>query len=297
MPANAVGPGDEYTWRRAKAKARALGHGDDWGYIMTLFQRMKKSLEKGFVIPQRYTFYRTPGQVPDSARLPKELKRMVGAPLPLTENRLQRYDDRPVLRPEAVVAGLGLSAELASAWAHFAGEVSRSAANEMTVRQMVLERCRADQITVEASKAILQRSLAYWRQVQKSFVRVEVSTADELAKGEARGGKYHRRVPKPGGGFRYVYDEASYQRRPDAHVDGEGASLAYATSQVVKCVQGAGEGGCRASALKPLVQKFGSKKISKILEGGAGGKITFKGGKFRLNSKPEKAAKKAGNNA
>ena len=291
MPANAVKPGEEYIWRRAKAKAKALGHEDDWGYIMTIFQRMRKSFEKGFTVPIPFISDRIPGQVPGRGRLPRELRRLTGAPKPLTEANLQRYDDGPVLRPEAVTKGLGLTPEQESAWAHFVSQVSRAAGNEMTVRQMVLERCRDEKITVEATRAILQRSLAYWRQIQKAFVRVEVVTVDELVKAEPRGGKYHRRVPKPGGGFRYVYDEGSYQRRPDAHINGEDANLAYATKQVIKCVEGAGPGGCRARAFKPLVKKFGSKKVAQILEGNAGGKISFKGGKFKLVAGEQKAGK------
>jgi len=279
--------GDEFLLRQAKAEAKALGRGDDWAFITTLYQRMKKSLVKGYVVPVPHNQARTPGQVPGRERLPRELRRLTDKPPELSQARLERYDDIPVLRPEAAVRGLGFNAQEASRWAGFIAQTARTAANELTFRQIALDKFREEKLPVEVTKALLQRGLAYWRQIQKSFVYVEAVTVDELSKAVPRGGKYHRRVPKPGGGYNYVYDEASYQKRQDAHVDGEAANVAYVTNQVVKCVQAAGEGGCRPSALKPLVQKFGADKVAKILEDGAGGKISFKGGKFKLKKEPD----------
>jgi hypothetical protein len=287
MPANIVKPGEEAAWERAKKKAAEQGHEKDWPYIVAIFQKMKGGMSKSFTIPPAYRRVSIPGQVPGRERLPRELRRMTDKPAPLTQEKLERYDDRPMLRPEAVPKGLGFSREEESTWARFVAQTARTAANELTFRQMALEKFRAERLPVETTKALLQRGLAYWREIQKSFVRVEALTPEEMAKAMPRGGKYHRRVPKAGGGYTYVYDEATYQKRQDAHIDGEAASVAYVTDQVLKCVGKAGEAGCRASAFKPLVQKYGAEKLAQILEGNAGGKISFKGGKFKLVKEAE----------
>jgi len=291
MPSNIVKPGQEAAWERAKKKAADQGHAKDWPYVVAIFKKMRKSLAKSYTIPVAYRQASVPGQVPGRERLPRELQRMTGKPPALTEERLERYDDGPVLRPEAVVKGLGFNALDESVWANFVAQTARTARNELTFRQIALEKFRAERLPVEVTKALLQRGLAYWRQIQKSFVYVDASTVEEMAKAMPRGGKYHRRVPKAGGGYNYIYDEEAYQKRQDAHVDGETASAAYVADHVVRCVQGAGEGGCRPSAFKPLVQKFGAEKVGKILEDGAGGKIGFKGGKFKLLATDEKAGK------
>lgn len=57
---------------------------------------------------------------------------------------------------------------------------------------------------------------------------LDLDTADDLTKGEARGGKYYRRTPKPGGGWRYFYTEDEYKRAHggQAHVSGHEAAAA-----------------------------------------------------------------------
>jgi len=281
MPANVVKPGEEYLWRRAKAQAAAQGHRDDWPYIMTIFMRMKKSFAKSYVVPQPFNRFRVPGQVPNTKELPREVQNAAPMPKKLTQGKLEELD-RPVLTPDDVIRGLAFPREDKQAWKAFIGQTARTAENELTFRQMTMEYCREKKCDVYQTRAILQRGLRYWNQVQKSFVRVDVLTVDEFRKADPRGGKYHRRIPKPGGGYRYVYDEKQYQSRQDAHINGSDASLAYATKQVLKCVESAGEAGCRMSGLKDLVKKFGSKLVASVLQDNAGGKLDYKGGRFRI---------------
>lgn len=40
MPANAVKPGQEAAWEKAKEQAAAQGHKDDWAYTMAIFKKM-----------------------------------------------------------------------------------------------------------------------------------------------------------------------------------------------------------------------------------------------------------------
>lgn len=281
MPANAVGPGEEHLWRRAKAQAAAQGHKDDWGYIMTIFMRMKGGMSKSYTIPQYYKQHRIPGQIPNTKELPKEVRNAVPMPKPATRDQIEAFEGN-VLTPEDVIRGLGFNPQEKDSWTRFIGQTARVAENEATFRKMVMERCREYQCNTELTRAISQRGLRYWLELQKAFVYCDPLSPDEFAKADPRGGKYHRRIPKPDGGYRYIYDESQYQNRQDAHINGQDASLSYATKHVVNCVEQAGDQGCPMGGFKDLVKKFGSKLVASVLQNNANGKLTFKGGKFRI---------------
>jgi len=104
----------------------------------------------------------------------------------------------------------------------------------------------------------------------------------DLLKAQARGGKYHRRIPtKSGKSWRYIYKPEDYDKREDKHVDGQEASKAYLAGKVEKCILQAGKGGCKAIAFKSLVKKYGSKKIAACLqESVKKGKCKFEKGRF-----------------
>jgi hypothetical protein len=102
-----------------------------------------------------------------------------------------------------------------------------------------------------------------------------------LVKAEPRGGKYHRRIPKPGGGYRYIYDADQYGQREDAHVKGSEASRAYVSRRVAQAVDGAGSKGVEPAALKSLVKRHGAKRVAQALRDHAeNGTLAFKKGKF-----------------
>lgn len=102
-----------------------------------------------------------------------------------------------------------------------------------------------------------------------------------MLKAEPRGGKYHRRIPRPGGGYRYIYDPEKYHQREDAHLDGEGASRAYIGRRAADVVAKAGKKGCGPDAMKGLVRKHGSKRVAQVLRDQVeNGSLTFKKGKF-----------------
>jgi hypothetical protein len=108
----------------------------------------------------------------------------------------------------------------------------------------------------------------------------------DLEKAQARGGKYHRRIPKQNGkGYTYVYDEEKYANRRDAHTNGDENSDGYILSKMMSQIEQAGKGGCGTDQFKSLVEKYGSKKVGALLQKEATAKkIIFKKGKFYSNS-------------
>lgn len=98
----------------------------------------------------------------------------------------------------------------------------------------------------------------------------------ELFKAEARGGSYHRRVPrKSGKGYAYYYDEEKYKRSKGAHLDGEGAAKARIRSTVDKAMEA--EGSCPVERLKSLVKRYGAQMVGDVCKAGG---YQFKKGKL-----------------
>jgi hypothetical protein len=88
---------------------------------------------------------------------------------------------------------------------------------------------------------------------------------EKLIKADPRGGTYIKRVPKPGGGFRYFYDEDKYNAHDGAHVSGEDAATAAITKAVAKHVKDAGKDGCGLDMLKPLAKRYGAEMVGGYL--------------------------------
>ena len=285
MPAS-VKPSEEYLWRRAKSRAKAAGHEGDFDFIMTIFQRMRKSLAKSFTLSvgaePGMRRSREPGQVPTQAALAR-LEALTAKPGPTTLAQITAYDE-PVMTPEAVVKGLGFDAAELNSWTVFVRQLAAGAGNEVQFRQQLLGKARAESLESESSRAILQRGLTYFRGLRKSVVEV-VSVTDELSKSGPRGGQYYRRTPNPSGkGYRYFYDKDDYDKHAGAHTKGEDAEASYISAQVSKCLEASGTEGCAPSALKTLVQKYGSAKIAQALKGRA----VVKKGKIHVQSDPPK---------
>lgn len=125
-----------------------------------------------------------------------------------------------------------------------------------------------------------------WKAVKKAMRGLLKSMVDaqlDLVKAEARGGKYHRRIPRAGGkGFRYIYSPEDYNNRSDAHTGGEDNAKAYLGSSIAKCLKSAG-GSCGPDAFKSLVKRYGAKQVAEALrDGQKSGTLAFKKGKFSL---------------
>ncbi len=113
-----------------------------------------------------------------------------------------------------------------------------------------------------------------------------------LSKAEARGGKYHKRVPKSGGGFHYIYDAKTYDSRDDAHLDGKEAGVAYIAGKIGKCLESAGKKGCEPKDFEALVKRHGPKRVASALRDGVkGGSLAFKKGRFYSKSGPKLVVK------
>lgn len=113
---------------------------------------------------------------------------------------------------------------------------------------------------------------------RKGRARLQARQAGDpaaLGKAEARGGKYHRRVPREGGGYRYFYDEAKYAEREDAHVSGSEARKAKMRRELMSAVGH----GCDAHDLKPLAKRYSAKEVSDLVkECVSGGHLEHSGG-------------------
>jgi len=120
--------------------------------------------------------------------------------------------------------------------------------------------------------------------------RISVKRTDSLQKAEARGGKYYRRVPKPGGGWNYIYKPEDYHQRKDAHTHGPDAAKEYIAKRVTGMLENAKK-GLHPKELEGLVKKYGVDTVAAVLdEHHKAGKITLKKGKIHAaNGKSKKA--------
>lgn len=281
MPINAVKtPEQEQLWQRAKVQAAKQGHTDDWPYIMSIYQKMA-GLSKGMptMMLTRLPRTRIPGQVPTREQI--ELIRLVKEQPP--EMSVARLLDQDGPRPTvtSILGDLGLDAVQYQDWSKFLGEVVRSATNEVTLRQDIMSKCLNERLDGGLRRAILLRSLVHWRSLRKGLV--QVVTVGDLQKAVSPGGAYHRRVPKPGGGYRYFYDEDRYVNSKGAHTGGAENAERYIHAQIQKCIEKSGKAGCGVEAFKSLVQKYGAKTVGAVLSKNHGKTFEFRKGKFMMS--------------
>jgi hypothetical protein len=259
---------------------RYLTHEEAW-------EAMGKSLEKS-TVPGIFRLNRVPGQVPSRENL--EAMRLAEKPPENFSVARLLKNDNPRFSAGAVIDGLGFDAAESNDWHTFLQKAVDTSPNEVVFRQGVMSKCLERKYDPALRRAILQRSLSYWKNVQKSMTLTEIVTVDDLLqKAESRGGKYYKRVPVVKGGkttHRYFYNEDDYKKRKDAHTGGEENERSYLSGSVMKCVQKAGEAGCHPKDMEGLVTKFGAKKVAEVLrESAKGGKLSFKKGRFYLPKK------------
>ena len=116
-----------------------------------------------------------------------------------------------------------------------------------------------------------------------------------LRKADPRGGTYHRRVPRPGGGYRYYYDAEQYDRHPDRHVHGPEAKAQRTHKAVVTHLETAGKGGAELKAFKGLVKGHGAEGLVTAVRKGidAGDIVHRKGRLYHKSSAPKRKKTKA----
>ena len=154
---------------------------------------------------------------------------------------------------------------------------------DFTPASIVLRRAIESCVQSKAPNSLLERQ-DYMNGIDflsRSLDGGEVRYVIDLAKAQARGGKYHRRVPKPGGGFHYIYDPEQYGARRDAHLDGDDAGRTYLSGKINKCLEGAGQKGCGPKVFQSLVKRHGAKRVAQTLRDGIkNGTLAYRAGRF-----------------
>jgi hypothetical protein len=299
MPTNVVRTAEqERFWNKAKKLATKQGRANDYAYIMGIYKQMSgmdKSLEqesnmkKSYMIPaQTLNHARVPGQVPSKDAM-EAMKLAKEKPQPFSIARLMDHDE-PILTTRAIVDNVGFDVVQQNDWAKFLESAVSNASNEVVLRQDIMSKCLNERVNGSLRQVILQRSLNYWKKYRKSMI--QMTTADELLKkAEARGGSYHRRVPRPKGGYTYYYDEEKYRNSKQAHTNGQESQHIYISGKVHKCIEAAGKKGCGPDAFRDLVKKYGAKAVSNVIRNDvANSKYTFQKGIFVLQGTGEKVA-------
>lgn len=156
-----------------------------------------------------------------------------------------------------------------------------------------INRAMGELVKVLAEEKALEKALKAldWKQ-GRYFFHAPSADADEAKKTrEARGGNYHRRVPKPGGGFKYYYDPEKYAaEEKDAHLSGEEAKAGYLHKRVHQAVDEQGKRGAHPKHFAHLVQKHGAQPVADTLRQSIkGGKLEYRNGRFFGVVDPEEA--------
>lgn len=262
--------------------------------------KKREHMAKSLIPARMRAGNRIPGQVPSRDRIDA---------LRLAQQKPIRFNPAMLLNQsgaylsvDSVLDGLGLSQADEKEWRQFLKK-AMSGPNELVVRQDIMAKMLADRIDPALRKAIFQRSMSMYRDTLKKS-RVAVVTVDELKKSmeepEARfylrsdlhkadpkGGKYYRRTMTKSGKHRYFYDEDSYKRSKDAHVNGEDAAHSAIRKAVGARIQNNEGKGLKLKDLGDLVKRYGKQAVSKALkaECGAEGGLMFKKGCLTSRSK------------
>jgi hypothetical protein len=253
-----------------------------------------------FTFHPEYMRMRVPGQVP---RLDPELDRSISALPPayhLDKDVAAGVPAKPVLRASAVASDLGLPRGTELSLTGLVKTLSGGATNEVDFRRGVMTHLILERYEPALRRAIMSRALSFFRSSRPSSSttvatqvfresRLPTARADgkyiihaksksqenlqaqeqELKRGHARGGKFHRRVPVAGADgkttYKYVYDEAAYKRMPEAHLDGKTLKDEYLRSAVARILDKAGDDGCEPNMFSELVARHGAKAIAGVL--------------------------------
>jgi len=221
-------------------------------------------MRKSYVIPAAFKKAKVPGQVPHAEG--RAIMQSVTQRPPARKASMLLDHDGPRLSINHVVGNLGMDPAVESGWRQYLTGVLKKGYNELVVRQQLMQKLVDDKVEPELRKALFQRSMSYYRGLKKSMV--DVSPLSELKKAEARGGSYHRRTPKTGGGYRYYYDEEKYNTSTDAHLSGKDARKSCIKKGIGGAIDGSEGKGCDLREFKSLAQKHGSSEVANMIRGG-----------------------------
>lgn len=258
----------------------------------------RRTLSKGYVVPPAWRTERIPGQIPgrqtgesrkhpgraadypDQAELRETQKLMTEMPKPA---RLAQLFDTPMMRPEAIVANLGLRPDQETSWGRFLDEVFRTSGNPLVMRQRVAEHARECRFASEVRRVIQERSTTYWNEHMAKAQQVLVYSPDMLQKAKrAKGGSYHRRVVLPNGKVKYFYTEAEYKAWPGAHLSGHEVATEHAKRAVQGLVERAGPEGVGHEHLAEVAKEHGGEATAAAVKHGLheGGHYVWKDGRL-----------------
>ena len=274
MPAGVVKPGQEHLWNKAKSVAAKQGRAKDWAYINGIFQKMKgdggdsaeKCMAKSEVTPwargeqgqPKFIISNWPGQVPTHQRLEEQrLAKELAMPMPFHPAMLFNPGGT-YLSPASVLEGLGFDRAQESEWRQFLGK-ALNASNELTLRQSILSKMLNEKLDAPRRRALLGRTLSYYRDMRKSMVNVV--TVDELRKSTHAG---------------EIVDKFQ-QGDPATRVD-------RILEAINNRVANAGPPGIPLDKLWDVIKAHGSKAVAHVLTKacGPGGTMTFKKGMLQL---------------
>lgn len=212
--------------------------------------------------------YRIPGQVPYNA------KDAYKPPKPIS---VEQSLELPINSVFDIVRGIIDSTKIEE-WINFINNLIVTVPNGLALRKEIAIFGR--ELDPMARNIILMRTMKYYNQINKSFIRFNI----DLEKAVPRGGNYFRRVPKKSGkGYNYYYTEDDYNRSKSSHLSGENAHVSYLGNKVKNIL--VNKNGSDASVFKNLIQKYGIDKVENILKTSVEkGDIKIKGNKFYWSS-------------
>jgi len=232
-------------------------------------------LRGGNTVFVRNAALRTPGQIPGKSAARGDMvsrdavaaHRMANAKPETNQQAVLARQEAPRLTARSVVENLGLSAEEEADWKFFISGLNRSDFEALDARSAFVERARTSQLEPVIRMAMYRRFMQYLRDKGLSKAcTYQVHDPSALAKADARGGKYHARVPKAGGGYRYIYDGAEYAKREDAHLHGPQVSKRNAHKATQEAVHSSGKRGMGPGDLKELASKHGARAVAQALQ-------------------------------
>lgn len=239
----------------------------------------KDEIEKGMLALPTFV---VPGQVPRKSSVPG-LDALTEMPPPVNMAEARLKLDQPIVNPSNITKGLIEDPTVAAAFQNFVKSVATTK-NEIIFRSSVLRHMQVDmKADPILRRALLERALSFYNTLRKSEGNV-----DELEKGEARGGNYHRRVTNPETGkHRYYYSEEDYAKRGDAHLSGADVLKTKAKKAVLDHVEQCGDKGCDVDALKQLTDKHAAHHIADaVREHVQAGALKYDGGMLKKGDAP-----------
>lgn len=237
---------------------------------------------------------RHPGQVPKLTSGRGMFAPEIDPSRPAPKFTMRRFfnETRPILRVEAVTDGLGLAKHAAKDIQRIVGNEVKGATGELTFRQGLLGQLRVKSLDSTVRRVVMNRALDYYKRNRRGRgagpLTMRKSEDEELLRARKAGGNYHRRIPKPGGGYKYVYDEKKYVKRKDAHLSGHETRKDYLKRAVRELI---GE-GCEVNKLRTLVKRYGAADVAAAIS--SNGQVCMEHGKLKYvgGGKKKKSKKK-----